>query len=271
MLLDLVNGPNGVHARYDSFKALGNEHNRIVRNIADASKVTGTKPHISVVVLDEINVLLESAKRNDKVSEALKVLLQMGAGAGVFVLGGAQYLSAQVFSRDGSKQFTSRALFGAYDRAAVGMMFGSVDTSLRDYVTGIPGRGLIRTVNQQHTVAFQALHCSENDILDAIAVVSADGSKSYHTATAATSALETAKSSTSMELVAIPEHGINLPQTAPEPAIPEAVDVPELERVQIVALARAGISRGKICEQIYGARGGRGYTSVKRILDAAGL
>jgi hypothetical protein len=51
----------------------------------------------------------------------------------------------------------------------------------------------------------------------------------------------------------------------------EAFDVPDMERVQILTLAKAGISRGKICEQLYGARGGRGYTSVKRILDAAGL
>lgn len=272
MLLELVDGPDGVHARYDGFKTLGVEHNRIVRNIADASKITGDRPHIKVVALDEINALIEAAKRNDRVSEALKVLLQTGAGAGVFVLGGAQYLSAQVFSRDGSKQFTSRALFGAYDRTAAAMMFGqSIDPEARPYVTGGPGRGLIRTVAQQHTTAFQALHCSEDDILAAIATVSDACNSSCRPATSASSALETVKPK-------LPERSVALPQPpqidlkpAVESATMGAAEVPELERVQIVALAKAGISRGKICEQLYGARGGRGYERVKNTLNAAGL
>ena len=52
---------------------------------------------------------------------------------------------------------------------------------------------------------------------------------------------------------------------------PEHLTVPEPERVQIVALAKAGISRRKIGEQVYGSAGGQAYSKVKQTLDAAGL
>ncbi len=47
--------------------------------------------------------------------------------------------------------------------------------------------------------------------------------------------------------------------------------VPEVERAQIVALAKAGISRRRIGEQVYGMVGGAAYAKVKQTLDAAGL
>ncbi|PLS79747.1 MAG: hypothetical protein CYG59_11655 [Chloroflexi bacterium] len=47
--------------------------------------------------------------------------------------------------------------------------------------------------------------------------------------------------------------------------------VPEIERAQIVALAKAGVSRRKIGEIVYGAIGGQAYGKVKQTLDAAGL
>ncbi len=48
-------------------------------------------------------------------------------------------------------------------------------------------------------------------------------------------------------------------------------ELPEVERAQILALAKAGVSRRKIGEVVYGTIGGRGYTAVKQTLDAAGL
>ncbi len=47
--------------------------------------------------------------------------------------------------------------------------------------------------------------------------------------------------------------------------------VPEIERAQIVALAKAGVSRRKIGEVVYGSIGGQAYGKVKTTLDAAGL
>ncbi len=271
MLVDLVEGPDGVHRRYDRFKVEGHQRGRIIRNVGDWRTITGELPKLSIVVLDELNAVLEAAKRSDRVAESLKVLLQTGAGAGVYVLGGAQYLSSAVFSRDGSKQFVSRCLFGAYDDTAARMMFGSVDSAVRSQIDGTPGRGLIRTVSQSQPQPFQALHAGEQDILDAISGATRHDSITPVAGSTASTALETVKPQDAGRVVTLPEPANNLPQVAPEPATVEAPDVPELERVQIVALARAGISRGKICEQVYGARGGRGYTAVKQTLDAAGL
>lgn len=56
---------------------------------------------------------------------------------------------------------------------------------------------------------------------------------------------------------------------APQPLILEAV--PEIERAQILALAKAGVSRRQIGQQLYGTVGGAAYGKVKSTLDAAGL
>ena len=76
-----------------------------------------------------------------------------------------------MFGRDGSKQFTTRALFGAFDQTAAGMIFGQgkLAPDARQLLTGIPGRGLIRTAGMGSPTPFQALHCDEADILDSIA------------------------------------------------------------------------------------------------------
>ncbi len=47
--------------------------------------------------------------------------------------------------------------------------------------------------------------------------------------------------------------------------------VPEIERAQIVALAKAGVSRRQIGQIVYGAIGGQAYSKVKSTLDGAGL
>jgi hypothetical protein len=151
------------------------------------------------------------------------------------------------------------------------MMFGSVDSAVRSQIDGTPGRGLIRTVSQAQPQPFQALHVGEQDILDAIRSATANGNVDRAVGSSASTALESYKAEYAMPVVAASEQDANLPGTSAEHATMEAFDVPDMERVQILTLAKAGISRGKICEQLYGARGGRGYTSVKRILDAAGL
>ncbi len=268
MLVDLVEGPDGVHRRYDRFKHEGQQRGRIIRNVGDWRTITGELPRLSIVVLDEINAVLEAAKRSDRVAESLKVLLQTGAGAGVYVLGGAQYLSSAVFSRDGSKQFVSRCLFGAYDDTAARMMFGSVDSAVRAQIDGTPGRGLIRTVSQSQPQPFQALHAGEQDILDAIATIPTYGQSTPVYTVNPSNAQESPKAL----VVGSGESSTITPQKLPENT-PESptVEVPEIEKVQMIALAQAGISRTKICQQLYGVSAGRAYERVKQTLNAAGL
>ncbi len=269
MLVDLVEGPDGVHRRYDLFKQAGQERGRIIRNIGEWKTITGELPRLSIVVLDEINAVLEAAKRSDRVAESLKVLLQTGAGAGVYVLGGAQYLSTAVFSRDGSKQFVSRCLFGAYDDTSARMMFGgNVDTSIRAQIDGTPGRGLIRTVSQAQPQPFQALHAGEQDILAAIATISADGKAQPTYAVSPSTAQESPKALIVGSAEILPE----TPETTAHSTMETpTVEVPEIEKVQMIALAQAGISRTKICQQLYGVSAGRAYERVKQTLNAAGL
>ncbi len=70
-----------------------------------------------------------------------------------------------------------------------------------------------------------------------------------------------------------PQNGVqSVTAATPEVVQGLTVDaVPEIERAQIVALAKAGVSRRKIGEVIYGTVGGAAYSKVKQTLDAAGL
>jgi hypothetical protein len=170
MLDAVVNGPAGILARYSLFAQVGERTGRVIRNLGDYVKVTGERPELTFITIDELNALLELCDSRETLRTALKHTLQLGAGAGYYVLGGAQYLSSTVFRRDGSKQFVTRAHFGPYDKTAVGMMFGGmgVAAQMRELLSGIPGRGLIRTAGQASPQPFQALRCDEEDILDAI-------------------------------------------------------------------------------------------------------
>lgn len=172
LLEALAHGEDGILQRYDRFKELGEAEGRIVRNLGDYCKVTGEQPRITFAVIDEMNALMEAADKKSTLSSALKIVLQIGAGAGIYVLGGAQYLSSATFGRDGSKQFTTRALFGSYDQVATRMLFGGgrLDPTYRALLTGQPGRGLIRTVGQAEPTPFQAPRCDEDDILAAITI-----------------------------------------------------------------------------------------------------
>lgn len=175
MLEELVSGHDGVLARYDAFKRLGEQSGRIIRNYGDYCTATGEKPRLVFVTIDEINAVLEAADRRANLSGALKIALQTGAGSGIFICGGAQYLGAKVFGRDGSKQFVTRAHFGAWDPVAIRTMFGEkLPEEQRALLTGQAGRGLIRTVGQPTATPFQALKCSEDDILGAIRLLTND-------------------------------------------------------------------------------------------------
>lgn len=243
MLAYLVHGEDGIKARYAKFAAVGEAEGRIIRNLGDYSRITGQQPHLAVCFLDELNALLEAAGKDKELASNLKQALQMGAGAGIYITGGAQYLTAATFGRDGSKQFVTRALFGAFDTTAATMLFGSVDKEeLAPYITGQAGRGLIRTVGKPEPVPFQALLTEEEDILEAIAAA----------APPTTTALSPLIS----------------PQEAPEPVV---VSPEPTEEERILAAATEYPSRTALCEALYGCSGGAPYRKVQQVLDGAGL
>ncbi len=269
-----------VQQRYSAFASVGAQHNRIVRNISDYANVTGRSAQLVVVVIDEINALLKAAQRSTSVADSLTTLLQTGGGAGVYVLGGAQHLTANVLGRDASKQFVSRALFGAYDDIAARMMFSTVNKSAaQTFDRGmVPGRGLVRLVGMQQAEPFQALHCSEHDILDSIKLIksysdapsSATNANATEIATEARySALDTSKS----VLQIATEPSTRADATATHESATVAVS--SAERVSILAaherLAQEGKkpSRRAVCRAVFGVEGGADYNKVKAVLDAA--
>jgi DNA segregation ATPase FtsK/SpoIIIE-like protein len=168
-LREVLHGNGGILHRYDMFKAAGEQHGRVIKTIADYEGVTGERMGHWLIILDELSALFEGSKDKDK--EDLVRILQMGAGAGCYILSGAQYITHDLLKRAGSKQFVTRAIFGSYDGTAVNMLFsGKPSDAHRALLTGQPGRGLIRTVGQVEPLAFQALHCTEADILSAITI-----------------------------------------------------------------------------------------------------
>jgi hypothetical protein len=243
MLLSLAHDEDGILARYSEFERLGAEQNRVIRNIGDWARVTRQSPPLTFCVIDELNALIEAADKRAELASALKVVLQTGAGAGVYVLGGAQYLTAKVFGRDGSKQFTTRALFGAYDSTAKGVVFGAgkLPDEQRAMLTGAPGRGLIRTAGQALPTAFQALRCDEEDILEA---VHATG-------------------------FATPRNDFTAPATGATKTV-ELAQMPE--RAELVRRLRAcGVGKVKIIEAVWNVKpggGSVGYQKASAAYDA---
>jgi DNA segregation ATPase FtsK/SpoIIIE-like protein len=167
---ELVNGEDGILARYDCFGRAADRTGAIVRNLGEYRKATGdTSMGFVFLVVDELNAVLEAADKKSNLESSLKQALQTGAGAGVFILGGAQYLTSRTLGREGSRQFVTRAHFGQADSTALRMMFGAtIDDQAKELLTGQPGRGLIRTVQQQHPTPFQALRCADDDILNVL-------------------------------------------------------------------------------------------------------
>lgn len=235
---ELVHGDDGILARYDLFGRVANDHNAVVRNIGDYRKATGHTPGLSFLVIDELNAVLEAVARKSKLQSSLKQALQTGAGAGVFILGGAQYLTSQTFGREGSRQFVTRAHFGRADSTAIRMMFGAgIDDQARALLTGQPGRGLIRTVQQTDPTPFQALRCSDDDILNVLQLTD-----------------NHPKVCLEPETVKQPVSVHERPETSFTPA-------PELAQI-VQRLREKGLGKTAVIESVWGAKPG-GTTAYK--------
>lgn len=164
-----------ISRRYTLFTKAGRELGTIVRNVAEYGQRTGDHLPWRLVYLDEINTLLGGTipKRiRERVDAALKRGLQLGRGAGVFYECGAQYMTADLFDREGSKQFVTRAYFGGWDVTAMNMIFlGKVDREWGQryghLLNGTPGRGVYAGVGGQ-PVPMQGLNTSIDNILQAI-------------------------------------------------------------------------------------------------------
>jgi S-DNA-T family DNA segregation ATPase FtsK/SpoIIIE len=68
---------------------------------------------------------------------------------------------------------------------------------------------------------------------------------------------------------ASPSANSGVAAVAPLPVAPEVV--PPEEQYRILDAAKAATSRGKLCESLYGVRGGQKYGWVQKVCDAAGL
>jgi DNA segregation ATPase FtsK/SpoIIIE-like protein len=239
LIAEATHGPDGILDRYTQFEQLGAKTGRIVRNLSDWVKVTGQPPRLTFLVVDELNAVLEAADRKSNLSGALKIALQTGAGAGVYIAGGAQYLSSATFGRDGSKQFVTRCHFGAFDATAIRVMFGEkLPEGARPLLTGQPGRGLIRTAGQAQPTPFQALRCDEDDILGAMRLLTADQPAMPNLRATAT-------------IPATQQEPNNAAATATT-GCQQAPDLP-----QIVARLRAqGMGKVKIIETLWGVKAG---------------
>lgn len=165
LITELVQGQDGVLSRYEQFEALAHERNVICANIREYERHTGQRPPLVFVVIDELNALLELAKKGDELQRALTILLQTGAAAGFYVIAGAQYLNAKVFGRDATQQFVSRAHFGTYDSVALRMLFNQAPQQMVGEAIP-PGRGFIRVQGQPAVLPFQGVYCDEPTILE---------------------------------------------------------------------------------------------------------
>jgi hypothetical protein len=165
LITDLVQGQDGILSRYSQFEALAHERNIICANIREYERHTGQRPPLVFVVIDELNALLELAKKGDELQRALTILLQTGAAAGFYVIAGAQYLNAKVFGRDATQQFVSRAHFGTYDPTALRMLFNQAPQPMAGEAIP-PGRGFIRVQGQPAVLPFQGVYCDEPTILE---------------------------------------------------------------------------------------------------------
>jgi hypothetical protein len=165
LITELVQGQDSVLSRYSQFEALAHERNIICANIREYERHTGQRPPLVFVVIDELNALLELAKKGDELQRALTILLQTGAAAGFYVIAGAQYLNAKVFGRDATQQFVSRAHFGTYDPTALRMLFNQAPQQMVGEAIP-PGRGYIRVQGQPAVLPFQGVYCDEPTILE---------------------------------------------------------------------------------------------------------
>ncbi len=111
LITELVRGADGVLARYREFERLAQAQGVICASMRDYERHhpegTRQRPALVFVVVDELNALLETARKADELHRSLTILLQTGAAAGYYVIAGAQYLNAKVLGRDATQQFVS--------------------------------------------------------------------------------------------------------------------------------------------------------------------
>lgn len=167
-----------ISTRYKLFVEAAQTHRTLIRNVAEYAKATGDRLPWKLVYLDEVNALLGGTipkKTRERVDSSLKRGLQLGRGAGIFYECGAQYMTADLFDREGSKQFVTRAYFGAWDTTAMNMIFqGNVGSAWGEkwsyLLDGTPGRGIYAGLKAK-PIPFQGLNVSVENIIDSIGSV----------------------------------------------------------------------------------------------------
>lgn len=88
----------------------------------------------------------------------------------------------------------------------------------------------------------------------------------------ASSALEKEKTAQGNATTNAPEAGQKEGEPTAETTAETTADgIQDWQRQAIIAMARDKISRSKICERIFGSRGGRDYEKIKQVLDEVGL
>lgn len=164
-----------INDRYKTFADAADEGKTLVRNATEYEELTGIRMPYRLVYLDEINVLLGGTinrQIKQRIDAALKRGLQLGRGARVFYECGAQYMTADLFDREGSKQFVTRFYFGSWDHTAISMVFmGKIDQEwvarYKPAIDGRPGRGIYSGPGQP-PVPIQGVMVSTADIIDSI-------------------------------------------------------------------------------------------------------
>lgn len=162
-----------VRQRNTKFKQAAADRGTVITDWQKYAAKTGEQLPMIVVYLDEMNVLLGDTiqkKTRDKIVATTKRLLQTARSAGVVVNGNAQYMTAALFDREGSKQFTTRTYFGQYDTVALGMIFtGKIPEpqEIAPMLTGDPGRGIMAGAGLRPTI-FQSAYVTDEEIVQEV-------------------------------------------------------------------------------------------------------
>lgn len=236
--------------RMQLFKQTGKDLDRVITDRKSYTAVTGESLPILLFVFDEMNAILETCADKALIAEmmsALASIMQMGRGAGVFVWGGAQYVTADVYGRALTKQFVNRFVLGAWDSTANNLTFtgAKVRDEDRELITGKAGRGLVRTAQYPTPIPFHSLYAEEPDILEAVRLV-AD--------------------------LPLDLPSLTLKPTAPAVAVETPKPVPsfdpELVARVMVAMDENPNATAYAISKLLGHKGGRPFEAIKAIYDS---
>jgi hypothetical protein len=278
LITELVQGQDGVLSRYEQFEALANERNVICANIREYERHTGQRPPLVFVVIDELNALLEMAKKGDELQRALTILLQTGAAAGFYVIAGAQYLNAKVFGRDATQQFVSRAHFGTHDATALRMLFNQAPQPIAGEAIP-PGRGFIRVQGQPAVLPFQGVYCDEPTILevqqrlrqrDRVSKDAAAVRQRRAVSPGERAAATMEGRAENGRKISAPSAIVELPSTALQndfsTSAPVEIDAEKAAKVAL--LLGENKRKGEIIAEVWGVTGGRRYQAASAEYDA---